>query len=640
MSAQAETLIEIRDFTYRYPPAEPGGAPVTALDGITLDIAAGECLGVTGTAGSGKSTLCLALNGLVPHATGGTVRGEVRVGGWSTKEVPVPRLATRVGMVFQDPESNLVGLTVEDEVAFGPENLGVPREEIAARVAWALEAVGMAGARRRPAAQLSGGQKQRVAIAAVLAMRPQVLVLDEPTAQLDPTGKEEVAAAIAALRRERGADLTVVLVEQDAELLARLADRVVVLDAGRIVLSGPTREVFTQVDHLAGVGVFAPQVAEVTARLSAALGTDLAALTPEEAAPALRRWLVSPCHPEPSRERREPPPAALSESTDPVVGDDPAPRDGSFDAARSVSMGSAQSAGEHDAAAPEPLVVIEGVHYSYGGSVPALRGVDLTLAPGEFVALLGVNGSGKTTLAKHLNGLLRPDAGRVLVAGRDTRQHPPGELARVVGYVFQNPDHQIFQPTVAAEVASGPRNLGARGADLAARVDEALARFGLTDLRERHPMLLGRAARRRVALAAVYATRPRVLVLDEPTGGLDRRDTTELMATLEALVAEGVTVLLITHDLRLAAAHARRVVVMSDGRVVADGPPEAILTDAERLAAAGLRPAPVTRLSLDLADAGMPPALTVGSFCAAFLRRVPGGAECPASGRTGEGRER
>lgn len=628
--ADGPYIIEIRDFTYRYPPAEPGGAPVTALDGITLDIAAGECLGVTGTAGSGKSTLCLALNGLVPHATGGTVRGEVRVGGWSTKELPVPRLATRVGMVFQDPESNLVGLTVEDEVAFGPENLGVPREEIAARVAWALEAVGMASARRRPAAQLSGGQKQRVAIAAVLAMRPQVLVLDEPTAQLDPTGKEEVAAAIAALRRERGADLTVVLVEQDAELLARLADRVVVLDAGRIVLSGTTREIFTRVDHLAALGVFAPQVAEVTARLSAALGADLAALTPEEAAPALRARLRKPGHPERSQERAEP-----------FVGDNPVPGDESLNAAdrRGAAGEPVLTASEHDAAAPEPLVVVEGVHYRYGGSVPALRGVDLTLAPGEFVALLGVNGSGKTTLAKHLNGLLRPDAGRVLVAGRDTRQHPPGELARVVGYVFQNPDHQIFQPTVAAEVASGPRNLGARGADLAERVDEALARFGLTDLRDRHPMLLGRAARRRVALAAVYATRPRLLVLDEPTGGLDRRDTAELMATLEALVAEGTTVLLITHDLRLAATHARRVVVMWDGRVVADGPPEAILADAERLAAAGLRPAPVTRLSLDLADTGMLPALTVESFCEAFLRRASGGAACPAGGRTGEGRE-
>ncbi|MDI3341124.1 MAG: ATP-binding cassette domain-containing protein [Sphaerobacter sp.] len=291
MARSADPIIQIREFTYRYPAVEPGGEPTTALDGISLEVPAGACLGVTGTGGSGKSTLCLALNGLVPHATGGTVRGEVRICGWNTKEVPVARLATRVGLVFQDPESNLVGLTVEDEVAFGPENLGVPRAEIAARVDWALAAVGMQDARGRPSAQLSGGQKQRVAIAAVLAMQPAVLVLDEPTAQLDPLGKEEVAAAIEGLRRERGPDLTVVLVEQDPELLARLADQVVVLDAGRIVLRGPAREVLTRVDALAAAGVFAPQAAEIAERLNAALGSDLAALTPEELEPALRARL-------------------------------------------------------------------------------------------------------------------------------------------------------------------------------------------------------------------------------------------------------------------------------------------------------------------------------------------------------------
>ncbi len=284
---ETNSLITIRHFTYRYPPVTEGEDPVTALENISLDIAAGEFLGVTGTTASGKSTLCLALNGLVPHSTGGVISGDVVVDGWNTKRVKVPLMATRIGLVFQDPESNLVGLSVEDEVAFGPENLGIPAHEIAQRVDWALGLVGMSAERMRSANQLSGGQKQRVAIAAVLAMRPEVLVLDEPTAQLDPLGKFEVASAIAALRREQERRVTVVMVEQDAEMLAQFADRVVVLDAGRIVDTGTPREVFGRVEALEARGVAVPQIAEVADRLNRRLGTRFDFLTTDEAAHAL-----------------------------------------------------------------------------------------------------------------------------------------------------------------------------------------------------------------------------------------------------------------------------------------------------------------------------------------------------------------
>ncbi len=284
---EMNSLITIRNFTYRYPPVIEGEDPVTALENISLDIAAGEFLGVTGTTASGKSTLCLALNGLVPHSTGGVISGDIVVDGWNTKRVKVPLMATRIGLVFQDPESNLVGLSVEDEVAFGPENLGIPASEIAERVAWALGLVGMSAERMRSANQLSGGQKQRVAIAAVLAMRPEVLVLDEPTAQLDPLGKFEVASAIAALRREQERRVTVVMVEQDAEMLAQFADRVAVLDAGRIVDVGTPREVFGRVEALEARGVAVPQIAEVADRLNQRLGTRFDFLTTDEAAQAL-----------------------------------------------------------------------------------------------------------------------------------------------------------------------------------------------------------------------------------------------------------------------------------------------------------------------------------------------------------------
>jgi energy-coupling factor transporter ATP-binding protein EcfA2 len=290
---ETASLITIRNFTYRYPPVTEGEPPVTALEGINLDVPAGEFLGITGTTASGKSTLCLALNGLVPHATGGIISGDVVVDGWNTKQVKVPRMATRIGLVFQDPESNLVGLSVEDEVAFGPENLGLPAAEIADRVDWALRVVGMSAERQRSANQLSGGQKQRVAIAAVLSMQPEVLVLDEPTAQLDPRGKVEVSSAIEALRRERGGRMTVVMVEQDAELLAQFANRIVVLDAGRIVAEGPPRAVFREVGALETRGVAVPQMAEVADRLNRRIGASFDFLTTAEAVAVLLPLLQS-----------------------------------------------------------------------------------------------------------------------------------------------------------------------------------------------------------------------------------------------------------------------------------------------------------------------------------------------------------
>jgi energy-coupling factor transporter ATP-binding protein EcfA2 len=284
--------VRIENLHFRYPVFDPdatgvgGEEPGYALAGIDLEIGTGELLGISGTTGSGKTTLCLALNGLVPQQTSGTIRGDVWIGDWSTKRVPVPQLATRVGLVFQDPEANLLGLTVEDEVAFGPENLAVDPREIEERVTWALDVVGMAAQRRRPAAQLSGGQKQRVGIAAGLAMLPQVLVLDEPTAELDPLGKREIAEVIAGLReRERG--MTVVMVESDATTLARLADRLAIMDAGSIVALDEPRALYANPATLIERGVPVPVVSEVALRLNQRLGTTHAFVTHDDALAAL-----------------------------------------------------------------------------------------------------------------------------------------------------------------------------------------------------------------------------------------------------------------------------------------------------------------------------------------------------------------
>jgi energy-coupling factor transport system ATP-binding protein len=263
-----------------------------------------------------------------------------------------------------------------------------------------------------------------------------------------------------------------------------------------------------------------------------------------------------------------------------------------------------------------PLIEIDHVSFNYDDSPPALRDVSLAIAPGEFVALTGANGSGKTTLAKHFNGLLRPSSGRVRVDGSETANRSISELAHTIGYVFQNPDHQIFLPSVAEEVGFGPRNLGVRGAELEERVASALALFELSELRERHPTLLGRGVRRRVALAASYAMRPRLLVLDEPTGGLDRHATDQLMTVLHDLVTEGRSVVLITHDMRLVAEHAERMVVINGGQLRADGPTVEVMTRHDLLHAAGIRPPAVARLAADLREAGLPAALTVEEFVA------------------------
>ena len=280
--------VRIENLHFRYPVFDPdatgvgGEEPGYALAGLDLEIGAGELLGISGTTGSGKTTLCLTLNGLVPQQTSGTIRGDVWVGDWNTKRVPVPELATRVGLVFQDPEANLLGLTVEDEVAFGPENLAVDPREIEERVTWALDVVGMTAQRRRSAALLSGGQKQRVGIAAVLAMLPQVLVLDEPTAELDPLGKREIAEVIAGLR-EREREMTVVMVESDATTLARLADRLAVMDAGSIVALDEPGALYANPAPLIELGVPVPDVSEVALRLNERLGTTWSFVSDAEA---------------------------------------------------------------------------------------------------------------------------------------------------------------------------------------------------------------------------------------------------------------------------------------------------------------------------------------------------------------------
>lgn len=542
--------------TYTYP-----GSTHPALRGISFDVEAGQVWLVTGANGAGKSTLLAALAGFVPHFFGGHLEGDVwlRDGRFgerlSMRQTPLAEWVTRVGLVFSNPFNQMSGarLTVFEEVAFGLENLGVPPDEIRRRVAAVLERLGLTALADRSPYALSGGQQQRVAIASILVLEPALLVLDEPTAQLDPEGTREV---LAALHRLAAAEHMVVLASHDLEAISRLATHGLVLQDGSVAAASPFAEV-VQRGNLAALGVTPP--------LEAAL-----------AAGAWQPWSAIP------------PPFDLT---------------------------------PEDLRVPEAVSVrVEDVYYRYPGGVEALQGVSLVVEPGQVVALVGRNGAGKTTLSKMLNGLLRPDAGRVLVDDHDTRDHPVAWLARSVGYVFQNPADQLFARTVWDEVAFGPRNLGFSPDRLRRAVERALAVCGLEAMGRVHPYELLPNQRRWVTLASALAMETPVLVLDEPTGGFDRFDHLRLRHLLRALRAAGRAVVLITHDMALVAEVADRVVVMGEGRVLAEGAPCDVLTDDELLTSAGLEPPPVVRVGRKL---GLPHEVCTEAELALAWRSIP-----------------
>jgi len=534
-----------------------------------------------GPIGAGKSTLCQAIAGLVPHAWGGTFGGHVLVEGLDTRRVEPADLCRRVGLVFQDPETQLFNVSVEDEVAFGPESLALPRDEIARRIDWALSVVHLADCRHRSPRQLSGGQKQRLAIAAALAARPAILVLDEPTASLDPRGSREVYQVIAELRRS--GDITVVLVEQDAERVAEFADRVAVLAEGRVAALGSPAEVFATPGLPERLGLAPPPVCELAARLRADEPDLPPVVTLADAERALAARL----------EDRAPSPTLPARGADGQVALSPGP----------------------------PVLEVRDLWYRYESGVEALRGVSLAVQAGERLAIVGQNGSGKTTLAKHFNGLLRPTRGAVLVEGEDASRRSIGELARRVGYVFQNPDHQIFAATVWDELAFGPRQLGTPEAEVRKRVEEALAFFRLEPYRDEPPAALGFGLRRAVGLAAVLTMHPLVLVLDEPFTGLDWRATAAALDWLRELSRRGHTVVLVTHDMRSVAEFAERVLVLAEGQVVALDSPRSLFQRPDVLAATSLARPQIAELAARLRPHGLiGDSLTVCELAADYRR--------------------
>ncbi len=584
-------FVQVRNLTFSY----SEDAPRSVLTDICIDVGEGEFLAVEGPTGGGKTTLCVALNGIIPHATPGLFKGDVIVAGRNTKSVSVPQLARDVGLVYQDAESQLFGLTVEEDVAFGLENLGVPRAEMHARVAWVLDAVDLAGLEKKAPNSLSGGQKQRLAIASVLVMRPRVMVLDEPTAELDPVGKQEILRVVRRLCEEF--HLTVVLVEHECEFIAEFADRVALLVDGKIVTDG-TPEVFysflaDRPDYLVRV----PQVSQLGAELWRSAESTVSG------SPADRLNAPVPINLEEAQRRLT---AALAARPGP-------------------SNGAILVAGERDAAlqnSRNPLLSVDDVFLTYPDGSEALRGVSLTIEPGEYLALIGQNGSGKTTLARLLNGLLRPSAGSVLLEGTNTDRFSVAQLSRTVGFVFQNPDHQLFAESVELELRYGLINYGIPPGEHEDRITHALRVCGIERLRDEHPLFTSRGERQLIAIASVIALDPPVVIFDEPTTGLDERYHALLAELLDGLHSAGRTIVAISHDMRLVCEHAQRTVVLHRGRILMDASTRTVFDQVDLLRTTQISPPQITQLSHRLAPEGIATALSVGELFDQLMQRL------------------
>ena len=522
-------MIKIRDLTFYY-----GDASRPALQDVNLDIEDGEFVLVTGPSGCGKTSLCRCLNGLIPHFYGGEIAGGLEVQGLDVMRHTTRELATRVGMVFQDPENQLVSMDVQREVAFGLENLAFPRDVMAKRVEEALDTLGISGLRHRQVHELSGGEKQKVVISSVLALHPDVLVLDEPTSELDPKGAEDVLSIVRRLNDELG--ITVILVEHRLDRVVHLVDRMIVMDEGKIIADGNPRAVLSNGD-ITSIGAGVPPIVRIVQRLrDNGVNVDDIPLTVKEGRAMLKDIFMG---------------------------------------ARGSTLSQAESADNG-----RPVIEIDKLWHAYPEGITALKNVSLRICEGEFVAVMGRNASGKTTLVKHINGLLQPTKGKVIVSGIDTRRATIAQLSRKVGFIFQNPNDHIFADTVEEEIAFILKNLGFDSGEIAARIDEMLEMFALKEFRKRYPRSLSGGERQRVAMASVLVARPRVLILDEPTRGMDYRLKSELMRFLNGYREKGNTVVLVTHDVETVAEHADRVVLLSEGGVVVDGNKRDVLSRA------------------------------------------------------------
>lgn len=589
-------MIECRGVSFSY-----DGAAL-ALDGIDLNIEDGEFFCILGGNGSGKSTFAKHLNALLQPDT-----GTVCVNGMDASDPElVYDIRSTAGMVFQNPDDQLVATLVEDDVAFGPENLGVESAQIAQRVREALKAVGLVGFERHETHALSGGQKQRVALAGVLAMEPRVLILDEASSMLDPRGRKGLMKACHALH-ERG--MTIVMITHFMEEAAE-ADRVAVFRAGRVAMLGTPDEILTQADELARLNLDMPA--------SCCLGRALRAKGVPVHAQVREADMVAEVA-QAYTERSEAGTAGQSSASQSEIADGAVPADNEDNASEPVieishlsysySLSARERRRWHKRLAAEGASNKQTLWGNDPSSPWELRDVSLTVCRGEFLGLAGHTGSGKSTLVQHLNGLIRPQEGSVYALGLDLANKKDAAAVKAkVGVVFQYPERQLFAETVAQDVAFGPRNLGLSQAEVARRVESSLARAGLdlATVGDKSPFELSGGQQRRVAFAGVLAMEPEVLVLDEPMAGLDPAARSDFLELIDRLHRDGLTVVMVSHSMDDLANCCDRIVVMNEGTVFAEGTPAQVFAHADELKSIGLGVPAAQRMALALAKAGVP----------------------------------
>ena len=564
-----DDIIVVEDLSFRYEMAkEP------TLKEINFRAKPGEFILLIGPSGCGKTTFINTINGIIPHVLSGILKGDVIVDGNLVRETPIKDLATIVGTVFQDPETQFFTLSVLSELAFGPENLCLPQEDIEERIRYAVESTGIQHLLSKSVFDLSGGQKQRVAIASALTMLPRILILDEPTANLDPRGAKEVLRVIDDLTKKL--NILVILIEHRLEEVTKYADRVIVMNNGEFIAEGPPKKVFGDpniVGALYDIGIRPPWQIEILHKVKEkySVQIDDVPLTIDEAAEILAKIIKNT-------------------KTMGIQRDYCAKIEENY---RNLNN-------------RNPVIEIRNLWYVYPDGTVALKGINLDIHEGEFVGIIGQNGSGKSTLCLTLLGLYRPTHGYVKVLGKNIVNISVNDMAKSVGMIFQNPDLMLFQWTVWGEIAFGPKNLGLSAEVIEERVEEALDMMRLRGYEDHSPRALSRGQRHRVAVASILSMRPKILIADEPTTGQDYGSCIKYLELLKYLNEnKNMTIIVVSHSMDIISRYCKRVIVMKDGRILADGPTNRIFENKDLLEKNDLEQPRITQIAFALREKGI-----------------------------------
>ena len=574
MSKNKDFIIDIDDVTWTYRMTD-----TPAMTNLNVKIKPGETVFITGPAGAGKTTFCRFLNALIPHFYTGDLKGKVTVKGMGTDDYPPEILCGYVGLIFDNPSNQLFNLTVFDEIAFGPENMGIPPKKIIEIVNDSLKFCRLEEYINKTPHHLSGGEQQACALASIMAMRPQIYVLDEPTANLDPYGTELIFERVNRLLSAE--KKTSVIVEHKLEHVAKLADRMIVLDNGKILLEGAPKEIMQEVDQLLKLGLKVPQITQIAHRIKSK-GIDIKSLptTFDEGIKVFSKL---------------------------------------FDQGKLKFIkrkGKAKSRTNENIQSQKDLIMeCKNIRYTYPDGTEALKGADLNIYRGDFLGIIGRNGSGKSTLAKIMKGIYNPTEGEVLVSGEKLHDKIGVERAKKVGYVFQNPDDQIFCRTVRDEIAFGLKYLKLSRSEMSNLMKKAASAMELQEFLDSNPFELSQGLRQRIAIASVLVFEPEIFIIDEPTTGQDFARSKIIMDLARDLHRSGITIIIITHDMELIADYANRLVVVSEGKILLDGSTREVFSKPEIIKKSSLKPPQITSLGQALEKHKVPPdILSINEF--------------------------